>query len=105
MRIAASTIGFLLLVGFDQGFEAVEAGRPELLPLPEPGFGFLQRAGFHSDQVGAADLAACDQAGVLQHLHVLGSSRESHLEGLGKRTDGLLTEREAGEHPASGRIR
>src|SRR5690348_18489761 len=83
--VAASAILLLLLlVAFDERLEAVEAGGPEFLPLPEPAFGFGQRSGIEGYEVGAADLAAGQQPGVLQHLHMLRSAGERHLERLGQ---------------------
>src|SRR6185437_1462410 len=103
---AASAIVFLLVfVTFDQGLEPIEAGGPELLPLPKPPLGFLERLRFDADEVCAALLAPRDKARLLEHLHVLGSAGERHREGLGKLADRFFTQREAGEHSAPRRIR
>src|SRR5581483_7894330 len=83
-RIGASVVSaiLLLLVLLDQRFEAVEAHRPELLPLAEPPLGFLERLGFDPDEVGPALPAAGNQSRILEHLHVLGCAGKAHREGL-----------------------
>src|SRR5690348_7657550 len=79
--VAASFICvLLLLVAFDQRLEAVEAAGPVFLPLTEPAFGFGERLGNEADEMRTADLAARQKAGILQHLHVLGCTRERHVE-------------------------
>ena len=89
---------------FDQRLELVEASGPELLPLPQPAFRFLQRLGLQRANLPAPRLLAFDEPRALQHLHVLRSAREGHREGLAKLAHRFVAEGEAGEHPAPGRI-
>ena len=67
-------------------------------------FGFLERAGFEADDVRPPLLAPRDEAGILQHLHVLRGAGEAHVEGARKLADRFRAEREAGEHSAPRRI-
>src|SRR6476469_5258152 len=88
----------------DDGLEAVEAKRPEAFPLAQPVFRFLERSRLQRADLLAANLAPPDQARALEHFHVLRCAREAHCEGLSQLPDGAVAEREAGEHPAAGRI-
>jgi len=72
---------------FDEGLEAIEAGVPEFLPLPQPPLGFLERFGFEAAQVRAAMLAARDEGdGLPQGFDV------RKPKGLGMRIVSALTE-------------
>src|SRR5437868_5211299 len=101
MRIAASAI-LLLLVGvaFDERLEPVEADVPELFPLPQPAFGFFERAGFDPDKVGSAALAPLNQPRVFEHFHMLRRAGEAHRERFGELADRFLAEREVCQNSA-----
>src|SRR4051812_7330905 len=94
----------LMLAGTDRGFEPIEADGPIAFPLAEPPLRFGERPGIEAAQVRASHLLARDEAGALEHLHMLGRSREAHAVRLGERTDRGLAERELGEHAAPRRI-
>src|SRR5438270_13667424 len=97
--IASAIVFLLLLVLFDQCFEPVESGGPELLPLPEPFLGFLEPFGLECADLLAARFPPLDKAGAFEHLHVLGCAGEGHVERLAKLADRLLAERPAGRPP------
>jgi hypothetical protein len=89
---------------FDEGLEAIEAGVPEFLPLPQPPLRFFERSGFQRADLLAAVAATLDQPRALQHLHMLGSAGERHSERFTQLADRFLAERQVGKHSPPGRI-
>src|SRR6478609_9060097 len=104
VSVSLMLILLLVIVG-ESGFERVEAAAPEVLPLAQPALGFGKRRGLEADEVGAAGALAGDQAGVLEHLHVLGGASEAHRQRLGKLANRPFAKGELCQHPAAGGIR
>ena len=88
----------------EQGVEALEARLTELAVVLQPAGGV--GSGWRLEPAGAAlgVAAARDQAGVLQHLEVLGDRGLAHLERLGELLDRGLAQREPREDRPSRRV-
>jgi hypothetical protein len=89
---------FLLLRGFLEDFgETVERAFPEPARIGEPARSVDQRCAYEGDVVFPALAFARDQAGALEHAHVLGDGGQRHTERRGDLAHARRATREAGQ--------
>ena len=99
-----SVILICAFLRLDERVQPIKARRPHLFPLPQPAIRFGERFGVQAAQLHPPDLAARDQTGAFQHLHMLGGTGEAHRERLRQFADRLFAEREIGEHAPPSRV-
>src|SRR5262245_12312597 len=87
------------------GIEAVEALLPEPAELVEPVRDPFQPRGFQTAWPELGRAPARDDAGLLQHLEVLGDGGLAEIERLAQLRHRRLAPRQAGDNRAPGRVR
>src|SRR5215467_12509189 len=90
----SSTLVFLRLELTQILLEPVETLHPQSAVALEPVVHLLESPWFNATGPPLRLAAANDEAGALQHLQMLGHSREAHLEGLRQLGDRGLTQRQ-----------
>lgn len=93
-----------MLIGAQQRFQQIEPPLPESLVVPDPFHAGVQGSRVQRADVIAALDAPLHEAGVLQHLDVLGRRGERDVERRGELPDLMRLAGENPEHLAPGRI-